>query len=213
MNTILEQLPNLFEGLKYTLFIFTLTLSLSLPLGVIVALGRLSPIPFLRPFFTFFIYVMRGTPLLLQIIFIYYGLPAIGIVFERIPAVLLAFSLNYAAYFGEIYRGGIQSVDKEQYEAAFVTGLSKWNTFRLIVLPQVIKKTIPSISNEVITLIKDTALVYVVGIGELLRASKIAANRDASLLPFLLAGVIYLIVTFMITKVLERIERRYNYYE
>jgi polar amino acid transport system permease protein len=213
MDYIIEILPNLINGLKNTLLIFMITLLASLPLGVIIACLRMSPIKIINQIINYYIVIMRGTPLLLQIITIYYGLTNVGIVLDRFPAVLIAFILNYAAYFAEIFRGGIQSIDRGQYEASIVTGITKWNNFRFIILPQVIKRTIPSISNEIITLIKDTALVYVVGLGEVIHAAKVASNRDASLLPFLFAGIIFLIVSAIIQKGLQLIERRYEYYE
>jgi polar amino acid transport system permease protein len=213
MTEILNTLPNLLSGLKNTLYIFTITLILSIPLGILVSLGRLAKPLFIQRFFQLYIYVMRGTPLLLQLVFIYYGLPSIGITFDRFSASILAMVLNYGAYFGEIFRGGIQSIDKGQSEASKVLGISKFNHFRYIVLPQVIKRTITSVSNEVITLVKDTALVSVLGIAELQRAARTAVNTQASLIPFFIAGAIYLIVSTILTKILEKIEKRYNYYE
>lgn len=213
MDYITSIIPALFSGLKYTLFIFSVTLVFSIPFGFIVSMGRLSNIKLISNFFKGYIYIIRGTPLLLQIIFIYYGLPEIGLVFNRILAVLIAFILNYSAYFGEIFRGGINSIDKGQYEACSVIGIPKSKTFIYIILPQVIKRTISATINEIVTLVKDTSLVYVVGIGELLRAAKIASNRDASLIPFIITGVIYLLLTSIFTLILDRFERRYNYYE
>ena len=200
------------DGLKYTFLIFFITLFLSLPLGIIVSLGRLSNNSYIRIFFQLYIYTIRGTPLLLQLIFVYYGLPSLGIVFNRLTAVYITFAINYSAYFGEIFRGGIQSIDKGQYEAAKVLGITKIKTFLYIILPQVIKRVLTAVSNEVVTLVKDTSLVYVLGITELLRTARIAANRDASLYPYLLAGLIYLGVLFIITKILENLESRYAYY-
>ena len=138
---------------------------------------------------------MRGTPLLLQIVFVFFGLPIVGITFDRLPAAMIAFIFNYAAYFGEIFRGGIDSIDKGQYDAAKVLGFNTVQTYTKIILPQMIKIVLPSVANEVITLVKDTALVYVVGLGELLRAGKIASNRDASLVPLVMVGVFYLVLT------------------
>lgn len=150
---------------------------------------------------------------MLQIVFVFFGLPVVGITFDRFTAVIIAFVFNYAAYFGEIFRGGIESIDTGQYEAAKVLGLSPYRTFTRIVLPQMFKIVLPSIANEVITLVKDTSLVYIVGIGELLRAGKIASNRDASLLPLALVGVIYLLLTAIFTIAFNKVEKRYSYYE
>ncbi|MCR2044868.1 amino acid ABC transporter permease [Anaerosalibacter massiliensis] len=206
-------LPSMVDGIIITLEIFFLTLIFSIPLGIIVSIGRLSKIKPLSKITEFYIWVMRGTPLMLQIVFIFFGLPIVGITFDRFIAVFIAFVLNYGAYFGEIFRGGMESIDKGQYEAAKVLGLTPYKTFIRIVLPQMFKIVLPSIANEVVTLVKDTSLVYVVGIGELLRAGKIASNRDVSLIPLALVGIIYLFLTAILTAVFNKIERRYSYYE
>lgn len=210
---IYNLLPSMVDGLVTTLEVFSLTLILSIPLGILVSIGRISKVKFLSKITEFYIWVMRGTPLMLQIVFIFFGLPLIGIIFDRFTAVLIAFVLNYGAYFGEIFRGGIESIDKGQYEAAKVLGLTPYKTFKRVILPQMFKIVLPSIANEVITLIKDTSLVYIVGIGELLRAGKIASNRDVSLIPLALVGVIYLLLTAIFTEVFNKIEGRYSYYE
>jgi polar amino acid transport system permease protein len=213
VDYILRILPALLAGLDTTLSVFFLTLVLSIPLGVLVALGRLSNIKPLVEIMKLYIWVMRGTPLLLQIVVIFFGLPIVGITFDRYPAAIIAFVLNYAAYFGEIFRGGIESIDKGQYDAAKVLGFTPIKTYQRIILPQMIKIVLPSVANEVITLIKDTALVYVVGLGELLRAGKIASNRDASLVPLLLVGIIYLALTAILTTAFQKLEDRYSYYQ
>ena len=210
---IIRITPALLAGLDTTLSVFFLTLVLSIPLGILVALGRLSNIRPLVEILKFYIWVMRGTPLLLQIVVIFFGLPIIGITFDRFPAAILAFVLNYAAYFGEIFRGGIDSIDKGQYDAAKVLGFTPAKTYQRIILPQMIKIVLPSVANEVITLVKDTSLVYVVGLGELLRAGKIASNRDASLVPLIMAGVFYLALTGILTVVFQKLEKRYSYYQ
>lgn len=212
MDYIITLMPSILDGFKNTLGVFILTLILSIPLGIFVAVLRLSKIKLISSLSSFYIWVMRGTPLLLQLIFIFFGLPIIGVSIDRFPAAIIAFTLNYAAYFGEIFRAGIKDVDKGQFEACKVLGLSNWFTFKKIILPQAFKKTLPAIANEVITLVKDTSLVYVVGIGELLRAGKIASNRDASLVPLFLTGVIYLILVAVFTKWFDRLEKKYSYY-
>ncbi len=156
---------------------------------------------------------MRGTPLLLQLIFVFYGLPIVGIVFQRFDAALVAFILNYAAYFAEIFRGGLQSIDEGQYEGARVLGLSYWQTVRKIVIPQVVKIVIPSIGNEVVNLVKDSSLVYVIGLGDLLRAGNVATARDVTLVPLVLVGVIYLLMVGICTFILHKVEQRYSYYK
>lgn len=200
------------EGLKVTMEIFLLTLILSIPLGVLVALGRLSKIKIINKLTGFYVLIMRGTPLLLQIVFIFFGLPNLNIVIDRFPAAIIAFTLNYAAYFGEIFRAGISSVDIGQNEASQVLGLSKKDTFFRIILPQAFKTILPPIANEIVTLVKDTALVYVIGIDELLRVGKIACNRDSSLLPLLIIGIVYLILIGIFTKIFDKIEKKYQYY-
>lgn len=204
--------PQVLEGLKVTMEIFLLTLILSIPLGVLVALGRLSKIKIINKLTGFYVLIMRGTPLLLQIVFIFFGLPNLNIVIDRFPAAIIAFTLNYAAYFGEIFRAGISSVDIGQNEASQVLGLSKKDTFFRIILPQAFKTILPPIANEIVTLVKDTALVYVIGIDELLRVGKIACNRDSSLLPLLIIGIVYLILIGIFTKIFYKIEKKYQYY-
>ena len=214
MDTILELMPELLKGLIMTLEVFVLTLILSIPLGIIISLGRISKIKILKTITGFYVLVMRGTPLLLQIIFIFYGLPLVGIEIKyRLLAAVVAFVLNYGAYFAEIFRGGILSIDKGQYEGAAVLGLSSKDTFLRIILPQSFKRILPPAANEIITLVKDTSLIYAVGLDDLLKAGRIAVNQLSSLLPLVLVGIIYLIMIAIFTKVLSKIEEKYNYYE
>lgn len=212
LNYTATLMPQVIVGLKSTLEIFTLTLALSIPLGIIVALGRLSKIKIINKITSFYVLIMRGTPLLLQIVFIFFGLPNLNIVIDRFPAAIIAFTLNYGAYFGEIFRAGISSVDVGQNEAAQVLGLSKTDTFFRIILPQAFKTVLPPVANEIVTLVKDTALVYVIGLDELLRVGKIACNRDSSLLPLLIIGLVYLILIGIFTKLLDNLEKKYQYY-
>ncbi|RHW46871.1 amino acid ABC transporter permease [Bombilactobacillus bombi] len=204
---------SLIGGAKITLLLFVITLILSIPLGIILSWGLRSHFKLLRWLLSGYVWLMRGTPLLLQLIFIFYGLPTIGVVFERFTAAIVAFTLNYAAYFAEIFRGGLQAVSQSQREAAVVLGLSKLQSFRFIVWPQVLKIVLPSIGNEVINLVKDSSLVYVLGIGDLLRAGNVATARDVTLLPLLMVGIIYLIMTAVLTYIQSKIERRFSYYE
>ncbi|WP_346939817.1 amino acid ABC transporter permease [uncultured Clostridium sp.] len=213
MNNLINLLPQVFQGLKVTIEVFILTLALSIPLGILVAQGRLSKNKILNKITSGYILIMRGTPLLLQIVFIFFGLPIIGITFDRFPATILAFTLNYAAYFAEIFRAGIVSIDEGQYEAAKVLGFSQKYIFFKIVLPQAIKRILPAVANEVITLVKDTALVYVVGLDELLKVGKIASNTEASLMPLLVVGIIYLLLIAVFSEVFKKLEKRYNYYQ
>ncbi|NFO29385.1 amino acid ABC transporter permease [Clostridium botulinum] len=212
MNYILSLMPQILEGLKVTLEVFVLTLILSIPLGIVVALARTSKFLVLRKLIGIYVLIMRGTPLLLQIVVIFFGLPTMGITFDRFTAAILAFVLNYAAYFGEIFRSGIISIDKGQYEAAEMLGLTSKDTFFRIILPQAIKRVIPPVANEITTLIKDTSLVYIIGLDELLKIAKIASNRDVTLIPLILAGVVYLVVIGILSKLLEKVEKKYEYY-
>ncbi len=200
-------------GLNLTLGVFLLSLALSLPLGVIVAVLRLSKIKIISKITSIYIWVLRGTPLLLQIMVVFFGLPTIGINLGRFNSIIFAFVLNYAAYFGEIFRSGIQSIEKGQREAASILGFSPLQINVKIILPQVVKRTLPSIGNEVISLIKDTSLVYAVGQSDILKFAKGIAVRDATLLPYVIAGCIYLILTYVITKVFEAIEKKVAYDE
>ena len=212
INYFFTLLPQVLEGLKLTLELFILTLILAIPLGIVVALGRLSKVKIINKITKFYVLIMRGTPLLLQIVFIFFGLPNLNIVIDRFPAAIIAFTLNYGAYFGEIFRAGISTVDIGQYEASHVLGLSKKDTFFRIILPQAFKIVLPPVSNEIVTLVKDTALVYVIGLDELLRVGKIACNRDSSLLPLLIIGIVYLILIGILTKILDKLEKKYQYY-
>ena len=200
------------EGLKITLSVFFITLIISIPLGIMIAFLRLSKNKIISQIANIYILIMRGTPLLLQLVFVFFGLPLIGIIFDRFEAVIVAFSLNYAAYFAEIFRGGIQSIDKGQYEGAFVLGFSKFEMYRKIIFPQVIKKVLPAMSNEVITLIKDTAIVYAIGLNDILRIAQIAQNQQASIIPLIEAGAVYLVLIGILTIMFKKIENKYAYY-
>lgn len=210
MNYLLEILPSLMSGLKMTLGVFFITIIGSVPLGIIVSLGMKSQYFTIRWLINGYIWIMRGTPLLLQLIFVYYGLGIMGITFPRFEAAVIAFVINYAAYLAEIFRGGLQAIPRGQYDAAKVLGLTRTQTFFKIVLPQVIKIVVPSFGNEVINLVKDTSLVYVIGLGDMLRAGNIAASRDVTLVPYLLVGLIYLMMTAIVTVMLRRSENRLN---
>lgn len=210
---IVELMPQLLQGFGTTLKIFILTLIMSIPLGLIIALGRISKLGFIRWITGIYVLIMRGTPLMLQIIFIFFGLPLLEIGISRFPAAILALVLNYGAYFAEIFRSGIQSIDKGQYEGAYVLGLSNKHIFFRIILPQAFKRILPPVSNEIITLVKDTALIYVVGLDELLKVGTIALNRTASLFPLVMVGTIYLLFIGLLTKILSNVEKKFSYYE
>lgn len=202
-------MPALLKGALFTIKLFLLTLVCSLPLGLILGLGRTCRFKPLNRLIEFYDWIMRGTPLLLQIIFVFYGLPVVNIVFPRFEAAAIALILNYAAYFAEIFRGGFPSIPKGQYESAYVLCLTPGETVRKIIIPQVVKIVLPSIGNEVINLIKDSSLVYVIGLGDLLRAGDIAATRDVTLVPLILVGAIYLVLTGVASFGLKKVENHY----
>lgn len=212
MDYVLEVLPSLLNGAVVSLQVFFLVLILSLPLGAVLAFLMQLKFKPLQWLLHFYVLIMRGTPLLLQLIFVYYVLPSVGITFDRMPAVILAFTLNYAAYFSEIFRGGIEAIPKGQYEAAKVLKFTPVQTIRYIVLPQVVKIVLPSVFNEVMTLVKDTSLVYALGVSDLLLASRTAANRDASLAPMFIAGAIYLLMIGVVTLISKQVEKKFDYY-
>ena len=204
------------SGMMTTIQIFLLTLIFSLPLGLLVAFGRMSKNAVIRTITKIYISIMRGTPLMLQLLVVYFGPYYIfGVNISssyRAYAVVIAFAINYAAYFAEIYRGGIESMPVGQYEAAKVLGYGKTQTFVKIILPQVIKRILPSVTNEVITLVKDTSLVYSVSYIEMFALAKQIAAAQTTVLPFVIAGVFYYIFNFVVAWVMEWFEKKMNYY-
>ena len=210
-------IAQLLGGMVTSIEIFLLTLLFSLPLGLVVAGGRMSRFAPLRWLMRIYISVMRGTPLMLQLIIVFfapYYVFGINLTPEyRFIAVIIAFTINYAAYFAEIYRGGIEAIPKGQYEAAKVLGYNKLETFFIIVLPQVFKIVLPSITNEVITLVKDTSLSFVIAIPEMFTVAKQIAAADASIAALLVAGVFYYILNAIVAFVMEYIEKRLSYYD
>ena len=212
MSYLFEILPSLLSGATMTLQVFALVLLFSIPLGILIAFCLQVHWKPLHYIIDVYIWVMRGTPLLLQLIFIYYVLPSIGIRLDRVPAAIIAFMLNYAAYFAEIFRGGIATIPQGQYEAAKVLKFNPIDTVRCIILPQVTKIVLPSVFNEVMSLVKDTSLVYALGISDLILASRTAANRDASLIPMFLAGAIYLLMIGIVTILAKKLEKKFSYY-
>ena len=204
------------EGAQTTILLFIIAIIVSLPLGFALTLmvrSKLKPIAWLAHSY---IYLMRGTPLLLQLLFICFGLPMIPVigeylVMDRFVAACLGFILNYAAYFAEIFRGGLLSIDKGQYEAAQVLGFNKWKTMTKIILPQMFRVALPAVANESVTLVKDTALLYAVAVPELLHFAQTAVNRDFTIVPFFFAGLIYLLITLILTLFFKWLERRYKF--
>ena len=216
MDYVISLLGPLSNGALVTLKLFVITLVLSVPLGLALALARLSRFKALSRFVEAYIWLMRGTPLMLQLLFIYFALPFVPVVGVRLPdfpAAVVAFTLNYGAYFAEIFRAGIQSVDRGQYEGAKVLGLSYAQTMRRIVLPQMIRTILPPVSNETITLVKDTSLIYVLALNDLLRAARGIVQRDFTTTPFVVAAAFYLIMTLVLTWVFNRMEKKYAKYD
>ena len=211
MDLIQTILPSLLDGLKMTLTLFFIIGLSSIPLGFLVAVIRVYGPKWLGFLIQIYVFIMRGTPLLLQLMFVFFGLPLIGITLDRFTAAVLAYIINYAAYYAEIFRGGITAVPKGQFEAISVLGIGKIRGFFKIIIPQVTKIVLPSVGNEVIALVKDTSLVYVIGLGELLRAGQIAANTYASLVPLLAVGIVYLSITAVITVLLNKLESKGNF--
>ena len=206
-------LTEMLQGTLMTLRIFFSTLVFALPLGLLVSLGRMSKIKIINWPVRLFILIMRGTPLMLQLLFVFYGLkPLFGIQFDRVIAAQVAFALNYAAYFAEIYRGGIESIPDGQYEAAKVLGFNKKQTFFRIILPQVVKRIIPPMGNEFITLVKDTSLAQVIAVVELLKVTNNWVSSAVSMVPFVIAAVFYLVMNGVVTRCFTIAEKRLSYY-
>ena len=213
MDQWLATTLSILSGAKITLEIFLITLALSLPLGLIVALMRLSGVKPLAILMDVYIWIMRGSPLMLQLLFVYFALPMVDIRLSDITAALLAFTMNYAAYFAEIFRAGIQSIDRGQYEAAKTLGMTYVQTMRRIIVPQMICRTLPPISNETINLVKDTSLIYILAMNDLLRIARTIVQRDFDMTAFFIAGLFYLGMTAVLTAVFKRLEAHYGKYE
>ena len=214
--TVSIMLSKLGEGMVVTLMLFAVTLLFSLQLGLLVSFGRMAKNVVIRTIIKAYISIMRGTPLMLQLMVIYFG-PYYLFGITNSPswknsAVAIGFVLNYAAYFAEIYRGGIESMPKGQYEAAQILGYSKAQTFMRIILPQVIKIILPSITNETITLVKDTSLAFTIGIMEMFTISKALAASQTTMLPYVFAGIFYYVFNLIVAFLLELLEKKLNYY-
>ena len=206
-------IAQMFEGTVTSLKIFFLTLIFSLPLGFVVAKGKMTKIAPIRWITDLYIQIMRGTPLILQLIFVYFApFYIFGASYDRFTACILAFVINYSAYFSEIYRSGLQSIDRGQYEAAKVLGFSKAYTFFHIILPQVIKRILPALGNEVITLVKDTALAQTIGVAELFRVAQTASSREFSTVPIFIAGIFYFVMNYIVSRLFTIGERKLDYY-
>ncbi len=201
------------KGSILTIKLYFVTIVFSIPLGIVLALMKISRYKSLKAAISVYTWVFRGTPLLLQLFFTYYGLAIIGINLPAFTAAALTFIINYSAYLTEIYRAGIESIDKGQYEAARALNMNYFQTMKRIILPQVIRRTIPPTCNEAITLVKDTALVVVLGMGDLLLSAKELFTRDFAITPFTIAAVVYLLMTTVIVYFFRKIEIKYSIYE
>lgn len=216
LEYFMSVLKPMLSGAQMTLLLFFITIVVSIPLGFLIMLAQKSAFKPLSWLAHTFVYIMRGTPLLLQLIVVCFGLPVLPyigeyLVLDRFTAASIAFILNYAAYFAEIFRGGILAIDKGQYEAAQVLGLNKFQTLTKIVIPQMFRIALPSLANESITLMKDTALIYAVAVPELLHYAQTAVNRDLNFFPFVLAGIIYLLLTAVLTFIFKFFEKKYSF--
>ena len=211
-SVIMSQLAG---GMVESMKIFFLTLLFSLPLGLIVSFGRMSKHWWLRTLVKAYISIMRGTPLMLQLLVVYFGpyfLFGMNIRGFRFPAIIIGFSVNYAAYFAEIYRAGIESMPAGQYEAAKLLGYGKFSAFMKIIFPQVVKRILPAVTNEVITLVKDTSLSYSISYAEMFTLAKQIATSQTSFVPFIAAAIFYYVFNLIVAVVMERIEKSMQYY-
>ena len=212
MDYIISIIPQMLLGTVDTLRLFFITIVLAIPLGILLAFCRISPFKILRDVVAAYVYVLRGTPLMLQLLFVYFGLPFIpfiGVRLDDFPAAVLAFVLNYGAYFCEIFRAGLQAIPKGQFEAAKTLGMNYTQTMRRIILPQVFKIILPPVSNETITLVKDTSLIYVLAMNDLLRTTRNLVQRDFNIMPFVVAAVFYLVMTLILTYGFNKLKKHF----
>ena len=214
LSEFLQLLVTMCKGSTTSLSIFFLTLLFAVPLGFPVAMARMSKNKIVSGIANLFMLIIRGTPLILQIIFVYFApYYLFKISYDRYTAVVVAFAINYSAYFAEIYRGGIESIPKGQYEASKVLGFTRFQTFFRIVLPQVIKRILPTMGNEINTLVKDTALAQVIGVSELFRVAQNAASREFSTMPIFVAGIFYFVMNWIFSTIFRKLEKKLDYYK
>ncbi len=212
MDYIISIIPQMLMGTVDTLRLFFITIVLAIPLGILMAFCRVSSFGALRSVVAAYVYVLRGTPLMLQLLFVYFGLPfmpVIGVRLDDFPAAVLAFVFNYGAYFCEIFRAGLQAIPRGQFEAAKTLGMNYAQTMRRVILPQVFKIILPPVSNETITLVKDTSLIYVLAMNDLLRTTRNLVQRDFNILPFVVAGVFYLVMSLILTYGFNKLEKHF----
>ena len=212
MDYIISIIPQMLMGTVDTLRLFFITIVLAIPLGILLAFCRVSSFKLLRDVVAAYVYVLRGTPLMLQLLFVYFGLPfipVIGVRLDDFPAAVLAFVLNYGAYFCEIFRAGLQAIPRGQFEAAKTLGMNYVQTMKRIILPQVFKIILPPVSNETITLVKDTSLIYVLAMNDLLRTTRNLVQRDFNIMPFVVAAVFYLVMSMILTYGFNKLEKHF----
>lgn len=213
MTEIMDITSYILKGSTITLKIYLVTAVFAVPLGILCALGKISESKILSIILGLYTWIFRGTPLLLQLVFTYFGLGVMGIKLTPFAAAAITYILNYGAYLTEIYRGGIKSIDKGQYEAAKALGMSNIQTFVNIILPQAFKRVIPPTCNEAINLVKDTALVSVIGMGDILRNGKEIVTREFTISPLIIAAIIYLLITSVLVTLFRTLENKYSFYE
>ena len=212
MDYIVGIIPQLMTGMEITFAVFALTFIFAVPVGFFLALGRMSSIKPLQKAIGFYVWLMRGTPLMLQLFFFYFALPQVGILLSDFSAAIVAFVCNYSAYFCEIFRSGIGAIPKGQYEAAHTLGMTYTQTMKRVIMPQVFRIILPPLSNETITLVKDTSLVYVLAMNDLMRTTRNLVQRDFNVTPFLVAACFYLLATLVFTVLFDHLEKRYTKY-
>lgn len=208
----MEATSFILKGCGVSLWLFAITAVLSVPLGIAAALGKMSKNKILFGVLSLYTWVFRGSPLLIQVFFVYFGLPAAGITLDAMTAAAITFVLNYGAYLAEIFRGGLLAVEAGQMEAAKALGMSYWQAMIRIVIPQAVRNTIPSVSNEAVILIKDTSLIAIIGVADLLRNAKEFSMTSFVIYPFLIAGLVYLVLSTVIIFGFNRIEKKYSVY-
>ena len=213
MEYVLNILPFILSGLKLTAKIYVATLVLALPLGLLAAIGKVNGSNLIKKILFLYTWIWRGTPLLLQLFFMFYGLPVIGIRLSPFAAAAITYALNYGAYLTEIFRGGIESIDKGQYEAAKALGMTYPQTMRRIIIPQTVRRVLPTTCSEAVNLVKDTALLAVLGMPDLLRIATQIFTRDFDITPFIVAFVLYLIISSVLVKFFGKLEKIYSIYE
>lgn len=206
-------LPFMLSGLELTVKIYFGTLLIALPIGVLAAVGKVSGPPIIKKILYLYTWIWRGTPLLLQLFFVFFGLPVLGIKLSPLPAAIVTYSLNYGAYLTEIFRGGLESIDKGQYEASKALGMSYGQTMRRIIIPQTIRRVLPPTCSEAVNLVKDTPMLALLGMADLLRISNQIFTRDFNITSYVLAFIIYLIISSVLVKLFGNLEKKYSVYE